>query len=331
MATADPAYDPTLSSSAPAAPVTIDGSALSSAIPLTIKNDKANSGVELWYTGTVATGYDLMNASGTRLGAFAVAGAANDWITGSAADDILIVCGSSKKIRLGADAGARDTITITPGTSTVFQGNGGALTITHTTGDATILQGSGQLTVGTSSSTQPLLLRSGGTDMVTINNLSTQTSGTRKLFAFAPASIAPTSGTAVFSGVDLAYTINQTGGANGNVTGVKIAATETAVGGTHALLDVQVGGTSKFKVGGTTTGAGVQGIGFFNTGPAAQQTSGANLTNSVTSGGTDDTIANFTDLTTYATDAATIRNDIYQLARKLKQINDGLRAFGLFT
>ena len=72
-------------------------------------------------------------------------------------------------------------------------------------------------------------------------------------------------------------------------------------------------------------------IGFLGASAVVRQTSGANLTNNVTSGGTDDTIANFTDLTTYATDAATIRNDIYQLARKLKQVNDALRLYGLLT
>lgn len=73
------------------------------------------------------------------------------------------------------------------------------------------------------------------------------------------------------------------------------------------------------------------GIGVFNTTPVGQQASGANLTNNVTSGGTDDTVANFTDLTTYANDAATIRNDIYQLARKLKQVNDAMRLYGWLT
>lgn len=73
------------------------------------------------------------------------------------------------------------------------------------------------------------------------------------------------------------------------------------------------------------------GIGFFGAAPVAKQTSGADLTNNVTSGGTNDTIANFTDLTTYANDAATIRNDIYQLARKLKQVNDALRLYGILT
>jgi len=72
-------------------------------------------------------------------------------------------------------------------------------------------------------------------------------------------------------------------------------------------------------------------VGFFAKAPAAQQTSGADLTNNVTSGGTNDTITNWTDLTTYATDAAAIRNATYQLARKVKQINDALRLYGLLT
>jgi len=72
-------------------------------------------------------------------------------------------------------------------------------------------------------------------------------------------------------------------------------------------------------------------LSFFAATAVVKQTSGANLTNNVTSGGTDNTIANFTDLAVYANDAAAIRDDIYQLARKLKQINDGLRSYGLFT
>lgn len=72
-------------------------------------------------------------------------------------------------------------------------------------------------------------------------------------------------------------------------------------------------------------------IGFLGSAAAARQTSGANLTNNVTSGGTNDTIDNWTSLTTYSTDAAAIRNAVYQLARKLKQVNDALRTYGLLT
>lgn len=82
---------------------------------------------------------------------------------------------------------------------------------------------------------------------------------------------------------------------------------------------------------GTRIGAINGALAFLSTvTPITQRVSAADLTNSVTAGGVNDTIANYTDLTTYATDAAAIRNNIYQLARQLKQINDGLRAYGLF-
>lgn len=77
--------------------------------------------------------------------------------------------------------------------------------------------------------------------------------------------------------------------------------------------------------------AGARQIAFHGATPQPQGTSGANLTNNVTAGGTNDTIADFADLTTYANSAAAIRNNFHQLARKLKQINDHLRARGDFT
>ena len=58
------------------------------------------------------------------------------------------------------------------------------------------------------------------------------------------------------------------------------------------------------KIGTGTT----QKLGFYNATPVVQPTRGATLTNNVTSGGTDDTIANFTDLTLYANDAATTQS-----------------------
>ena len=72
-------------------------------------------------------------------------------------------------------------------------------------------------------------------------------------------------------------------------------------------------------------------LGFFQHATAAQQTGGANVTNNVTSGGTSDTIDNWTNLSTYSTDAAAIRNAVYQLARLVKQDHDALRAYGLLT
>jgi hypothetical protein len=62
---------------------------------------------------------------------------------------------------------------------------------------------------------------------------------------------APTSGTATFQCQVIKYTINQTGGANGNIAGLQINAVETAVGGTHLMFDLQAGSagtTSQFSI-----------------------------------------------------------------------------------
>ncbi len=77
---------------------------------------------------------------------------------------------------------------------------------------------------------------------------------------------------------------------------------------------------------GNTTGT----VGFFGS-VGATRVSQAAITNSVAVGGTTGTIANFTDLTTYATDAPTIRNDIYQLSLALANVITALRSYGLLA
>lgn len=86
----------------------------------------------------------------------------------------------------------------------------------------------------------------------------------------------------------------------------------------------------------TTTGTKIgtatsQKLGFFNAAPVVQQTRGATFTNNITVGGTTDSPANWTDLTTYATDAAAIRNFCYQMARAMNQHDVALRALGLLS
>lgn len=71
-------------------------------------------------------------------------------------------------------------------------------------------------------------------------------------------------------------------------------------------------------------------LGFFGATGATKVSQGA-ITNNVTSGGTTGTIANFTDLTTYATDAPTIQADIYQLALALSNVVGALRSYGLLV
>ena len=109
-----------------------------------------------------------------------------------------------------------------------------------------------------------------------------------------------------------------------------LARSITTIEGNLQLLDsrnIIVGSTTGSKIATSTS----QKLGFFNASPVIRQTDGAGLTNSVTAGGTTDTIANYTDLSTYANDAAAIRNDIYQLARKVKIIGDALRLYGFLS
>ena len=103
--------------------------------------------------------------------------------------------------------------------------------------------------------------------------------------------------------------------------------TVNTLGMTITDVDIALSTGTGTKLG-TATG---QKIGFYNATPAIQQASAANLTNNVTVGGTNDQIDDFISLTVYATDAAAIRNDIYQLGRKLKQVNDGLRVIGVLS
>jgi hypothetical protein len=71
-------------------------------------------------------------------------------------------------------------------------------------------------------------------------------------------------------------------------------------------------------------------VGFFGATGATIVTQGA-ITNNVTVGGTTGTIADFTDLTVYANDAAAIRNDIYQLSLALANVVGALRSYGMLA
>ena len=72
----------------------------------------------------------------------------------------------------------------------------------------------------------------------------------------------PTSGTAAWQAFKITQTLNQTGGANGAMTGILYDATETAINGTHTCLDLRVGAASKFAVGNTGTTTWADGANF---------------------------------------------------------------------
>lgn len=102
---------------------------------------------------------------------------------------------------------------------------------------------------------------------------------------------------------------------NGNLTVLDVLATDEIVLGN---------GAHKVQIGNSASAL----LGFFATTPAVRQAGVENVTNSVASGGTDGTIANYTDLTVYANDAAAIRNNIYQLARGLAHVKNAMRLYG---
>lgn len=70
-------------------------------------------------------------------------------------------------------------------------------------------------------------------------------------------------------------------------------------------------------------------LSLWGAGPITQPTSAA-FTNNITAGGTTNQVDNYTSLTLYSTDAAAIRNNQYQLARKVKEMGDALRLMGAF-
>src|SRR5215471_712884 len=86
-----------------------------------------------------------------------------------------------------------------------------------------------------------------GVSPLTLNHTLAPAAGAEKTLVVA-GTFAPTGGNATYNPVAVSYTVNQTGGASGAVTGLVVNATETAVVGTHLLMDLQVGGASKVTV-----------------------------------------------------------------------------------
>jgi hypothetical protein len=100
------------------------------------------------------------------------------------------------------------------------------------------------------------------------------------------------------------------------ISGAPVAGTNATITNSYALL-VESGATR------------LNGNFGMSVAPVGQQSVNTILVNNVTSGGSLSTIANYTDLTTYATDAATIRNNFFRLSEKVLALETALRNFGL--
>lgn len=101
---------------------------------------------------------------------------------------------------------------------------------------------------------------------------------------------------------------------------IRVAVNLTSIRGADSTADAFT--ASANGIGGTPR------MSFFGAAVVDPQTVAA-LINNVASGGTNDQVDNWTDLTTYATDAAAIRNAVYQLARKVAQLQAALDAYNL--
>lgn len=117
MAVAAQLWGPPLAATTPPPPVVVDGTGLTSTVPLTVKNAKSESGIELWYTGTIPTAYALMNASGTIKGGLGIATASNDWVTGSTADDVVAFVATGKKLLVAGKGATLPIATFDPATN----------------------------------------------------------------------------------------------------------------------------------------------------------------------------------------------------------------------
>jgi hypothetical protein len=98
----------------------------------------------------------------------------------------------------------------------------------------------------------------------------TALSGTTEIIKSTSSFIAPSAGSGSFQPLSIAYTINNTGAQTGTATGIFLSATETALGGmTHNLVNLLVGGVSRFRVsngGGVTSPNTITGSDFNSTG-----------------------------------------------------------------
>ena len=96
-------------------PLTLDGTALTTSVPLLILNGKTNSGVEVQVTGTKSSGFVLNGSDGTPRGAFGVAAAADQWLTGSLTHDAVLAYSTGQKLRLGVLAATAPTMVLGAG------------------------------------------------------------------------------------------------------------------------------------------------------------------------------------------------------------------------
>lgn len=114
---------------------------------------------------------------------------------------------------------------------------------------------------------------------------------------------------------------------------VRLDTAEISDGGGFLQLptSVQVGSVPLSDDGGNLSVGGVNPQNAFGLGPGmcVARQAALPLTNNLTAGGSTDVIDDYSDLTVYANDAVAIQANLYQLARKVAELQTALQTFGL--
>ena len=112
------------------------------------------------------------------------------------------------------------------------------------------------------------------------------------------------------------------------ITGIINTTTQGSECGELSLTRAINGAQIEFMRGGIVNPGAAAALSFFGVTPVTRTTIGADLTNNVTVGGVDNTIA---DIAIGGSVGADIRNALYQLARSVKILQDSYRDYGLGT
>lgn len=256
-------------SAATTIPLVLDGTGQPTIVPLLIKNGRNSSGYELQITGTAPSGYILRDAGGVLRGELGIAAVNGDWATGVQANDIVLIS-ETHSVRVRGAVAVHLSSPSNPFNLTTS----GYVRLDDSVGTQMGFNAS-----NVKADTNNVAYTVGGTGtgshIFAHNFVKVAAAGNMAGMQLATFSVAPASGNATIRALDLAMTVNQTGGANGAVTGIYLAVTETAVGGTHDLIHLKAGAagaTTIFKV--DNTGKPTFGLGSIALGGGAGATLG---------------------------------------------------------
>jgi hypothetical protein len=291
---------------------------------------QVNAVTQLTITGTTTTVAGNLTVNGTVNNYTMTAGNSISWATGSSVGDSggsltakgnsgvnLSIAGTNKvAITAALTTLSSTTVTVSGTMNSYTMTSGNSITF----GSSTVSDAAGTFAFNGSSS---VVLQIGGVTKATITSALTTLASTTVTVSGTMNTLTMTSGNALQFASSANEIFNSGGAMLINSTGA---------------VDIQASGTTKVTITAATatfssTALQHNGttLGFYSTTAIAQQTGiGATLTNSVTSSGTSNTLSDFA-ASSYATDAATIHGNFYQLGQKVKNLETQIKALGLIV